>query len=104
MKSIQLRLFDTFTNYFKDKISNKEQYILYDSYRFGIVMLIVHNEFKNKKVSFTKRLSNTKKILKEKDLIERLNTIKYPPRKLDYTLISHRLILVYKVINKIRNI
>ena len=104
MKSIQLRLFDTFTNYFKDKISNKEQYKLYDSYRFGIVMLIVHNEFKNKKVSFTKRLSNTKKILKEKDLIERLNTIKYPPRKLDYTLISHRLILVYKVINKIRNI
>lgn len=104
MKSIQLRLFDTFTNYFKDKISNKEQYILYDSYRFGIIMLIVHNEFKNKKVSFTKRLSNTKKILKEKDLIERLNTIKYPPRKLDYTLISHRLILVYKVINKIRNI
>ena len=104
MMDIQLLLFDKYTNFF-DKISmNNEMLTLFDSYRFSILITIIENEFKNKDISFIKRYLNAKDILKNNHMIESINKIKYPNKKLLYFLISHKMILSYKIVNKIKSI
>ena len=104
MKNIQFLLFDRFTDFFSKRIKDEEQEKIFDAYRFGMFIIIIHNEFKNKKVGFFKRYFNCHKILSHKDVKQRLKLIKYPRNKIDYFLVSNNLILMYKIKNKFKNI
>lgn len=104
MFDIQLLLFDKYTGFF-DKISmNKEMMILFDSYRFSVITTVIENEFKNKDISFTKRYLNAKNIVNNNRFMEAINKIKYPSKKMLYFLLSHKMVLIYKVVNKIKSI
>lgn len=104
MKEIQILLFDKYTNYFKKYLQNDYQHMIFDSYRLGIITIILQNEFKNKKIGFIKRYRNCRKVMSSIEIKSRLNDIKYAFNKLDYFLISKNMILIYKIINKLRNI
>ena len=56
MGKIQMLLFDKFTDFFENKLDNENKYIIFDNYRFGMFLIIVHNEFRNRQYNFIKRL------------------------------------------------
>lgn len=100
MMDIQIKLFDEFTEFFKDNISDKKLKI-FDSSRYEMIVLIVQNEFRNKKISFINRYLNARKVLKNKKMKDMIKEIQYPKKKFFYFLIKYRLVLIYKIINKI---
>lgn len=104
MMAIQLLLFDKYTEFFEKTSMDIEMSTLFDSYRFSTLMAIIENEFKNKDISFIKRYFNARNILKNNRMQEAINKIKHFNKKLLYFLISHKMILSYKVINKIKSI
>ena len=99
---IQLLLYDRYTDFFKNTKMDKESLITFDRYRFDIIKVIVANEFANGNVGFWKRCQNIKELLKSKEMCDRIKKIRYPDSKIDYFLISHRLVLIYKIFNKIK--
>ena len=101
MFEIQSLLFDSYTNFFSKTIVNDEQRFIYDSYRFSIIKITLENEFKNKNISFWNRYINSKKLLQNKKMEDMINEIQYPKKKFFYFLIKYRLVLIYKIINKI---
>ena len=103
MKEIQLLLFDKFTSFFEKKIMNIDQIKMFDSYRFGLFIIILQNEFRNKELCFGKRYYSCHKIMSSKDVKERIKQIKYNKNRLDYFLVSRNFILLYKIVNRIRN-
>ena len=104
MPEIQSILFDRYTDFFKVLSMDNSISRIYDSYRYSILAIIIENEFKNKSVNFIKRCLNVKKILKDNKMKERINSIHNPNNKLRFWLIKHRLILTYKIVNKIKSI
>lgn len=104
MLNIQLLLFDKYTDFFENTKMNNNELRIFDSYRLSTLKIIIENEFRNKKISFYKRYINAKRIVSNKEFRSRIDSILYPEKKLLYFLIRHKLILVYKVINKITNV
>lgn len=104
MMDIQLLLFDKYTEFFEKTSMDDNMLNLFDSYRFSTLMTIIENEFKNKDIGFMKKYLNAKNILKNNHMIESINKIKNPSKKLLYFLISHKMILSYKIVNKIKSI
>ncbi len=97
---IQLLLFDKYTEFFNNKSMDKNELTIFDTYRFSIIMVIVTNEFANGSVGFMKRYSNAKELLKNNKMKESLKEIKYPKEKFLCFLIKHRLVLTYRILNK----
>lgn len=104
MKEIQILLFDKYTNFFEKYLKDDFGYTIFDSYRFAFITLIVQNEFRNKKISFLKRYINCRKVISSHEINERLKKIIFPRNKMDYYLISHGLILIYKIKRKIKTL
>lgn len=103
MASIQTLLFDRYTDFFEGRIDDDKR-CLFDSYRLSTITIVIENEFKNKDVSFIKRYFNVQKLLRSDKLRKRILTIRYPKKKFINFLIRHRLILTYKIVNKIKSI
>lgn len=101
---IQLLLYDSYTKFFANNLLDKEALCTFDSYRFSTIMVIVANEFANGNIGFWQRYFNTRRILGNSDVKARLKAIHYAQDKLYYFLIRHRLLLMYKVVNKIKKI
>ena len=104
MLDIQLLLFDRFTEFFENIQMNNKGYFIYNSSKFGILRIIIENEFKNKNIGFWKRYCNVQKNLSNDKFKSRINTIHHPDRWFMYFLIKHRLVLIYKIVNKIKSI
>lgn len=99
MLEIQSLLFNKYTDFFNGDL-NKEQLRIFDSYRFSTVRIIIENEFRNKKISFWERYINTRKLLNNDIMKDMIKKIRYPERRVFYFLIKNKLVLIYKVINK----
>ncbi len=104
MFDIQLLLFDKFVVFFKDIPMDKNGMIIFDSYKFSTLKIIVENEFRNKKVNFIKRYLNVRTKISDERFKKRIKSIRYPNKKFICFLIKHKLILSYKIINKISSI
>lgn len=104
MLEIQTLLFEKYTNFFNEVSMDNDEKCIFDSYRLSIIRLIIENEFRNKNVGFWNRYLNVLKILKDNRMKNMIKEVRYPKRKCFYFLIKHRLILIYKIINKIVSI
>ena len=101
MQEIQYLLFDNFTDFFKKKAMSNSRIELFDSYRLTMLTMIIENEFKNKKISFWQRYKNAQNILYSEEMQRRLIDISYPKKKMRHFLLKHKMVLTYKIINKI---
>ena len=104
MLEIQLLLFDRYTDFFKGELTNDDALCTFDSYRLSTLKIIVENEFRNKKTGFWQRYFKTRKNLNNTLFKSRIKSIRYPNKKLMCFLIKHKLVLCYKIINKIDSI
>ena len=103
MIKIQYLLFDKFTDFFQNNLLNKKMVELYDSYRFTMITTIIENEFKNKKISFFQRYNRARVAIKDNEMQKRIRDIHYPKKRFRHFLLTHKLVLIYKIVNKINN-
>ena len=98
-----IKTYDVYTDFFNKKIK-EEDLEHYDTTRIYMIIAIIQNEFKNKKISMFKRILNAKKILRNKKIKERIKVLKHTSVKSTYFLLLHNMCLIYKVVDKIRNV
>lgn len=104
MVDIQILLFDKYTEFFMNSKMSNHALGIFDSYRFSTLKIIIENEFRNKRISFWLRYFNVRKLLNDNRFQSRIKSIHYSKNQFMCFLIRHKLILIYKIINKIKSI